>query len=72
MIRMYHADRRSIKRYERKCGYDHPVYLAHVFGEVAAHRPHDLPPRLRRNPYPPGRRHDTYNAAYESGIRDLY
>jgi hypothetical protein len=56
------GDRRKQKRAERKAGAYHPVYEAYLLGQcLAEYGPKALPPRLRQNPYPPGRRHDEWN-----------
>lgn len=66
MLSMYgkYVDPRKEKRFFRKQGMTDPLYMAHLEGECRAYEPHNLPPRLRANPYPPGRRHK----AYEDGF----
>ena len=53
-------DRRKEKRHERK---DY-VAIACLEGELAAEMKLELG-RLRKNPYPPGRRHDAWQREYE-------
>lgn len=59
-------DRRREKRFFRKNGMSDPLYIAHTEGEAFAYYGEKLPPRLCRNPYPPGRRHDTWQRAYDT------
>lgn len=62
---------RKFKRFARKHGMEHPVYVAWSEGGVLARcGPQALPPRLRRNPYPPGRRHDEWNRGAEVTSND--
>lgn len=55
------VNRRKLKRYENKMMPDYPIYEAHCLGEWAAYYGSK---RDRINPYPPGRRHDTWNRAF--------
>lgn len=58
---------RKFKRFARKNGMSDPVYVAHTEGEALAHYgPKRMPARLRRNPYPPGRRHDAWQEGYDN------
>lgn len=56
------VDPRKEKRFFRKNGMDHPVYLAWLEGQDAGddHR------KPKRNPYPPGRRHDEWERGYNA------
>lgn len=59
----YMADRRKAKRAERKFVLD-PIYEAHCLGQEASGCDGYIAPRVKRgNPYPPGRRHDTFETA---------
>lgn len=61
------GDRRAWKRYYRKIGCDTPNEVAYREGQfLAMAGPQNLPPRLRRNPYPPGRRHDEWERGYST------
>lgn len=55
------ADWRKVKRYENKMMPDYPIYEAYCLGEWAAYcgTKHE-----RINPYPPGRRHASWQRAY--------
>lgn len=64
-------DHRAEKRHWRLMGADDPVYDAWSLGAMLAeHGPAALPPRLRRNPYPPGRRHDAWQRGFEPHPRN--
>lgn len=56
---------RKEKRFYRKSGMSHPVYEAWNLGQAVHHC--YLPPRLRTNPYPSGRRHDEWQRGYDLG-----
>jgi hypothetical protein len=54
-------DRRAIKRIEGFTAAGFFVYQAYLEGQYAAH---DLSPRLRRNPYPKGKRRDEWQRGF--------
>ena len=58
-------DRRRLKRLENKAGMNDPVMLAWYEGQTFAHYGRHMPPRLQRNPYPLGRRHDEWQRGYD-------
>lgn len=61
---------RKYKRFARKNGADSALYQAHLEGSfLAEFGPQRMPPRLRQNPYPPGRRHDAWVGGF--GIADV-
>jgi hypothetical protein len=62
---MTKTDPRRYKRFERKAGASDPLYLAWLEGQAAAYYGKHMPPRLQRNPYPLGRRHDTWQQGYD-------
>lgn len=59
-LSMFDIDPRKEKRYVRKMwGRDQVVYEAYTLGEY-----HADAGKPKRNPYPPGRRHDEYERGY--------
>ena len=57
---------RATRKFFRKNGMDHPVYTAWIEGQSFAQYGKMLPPRLQRNPYPPGRRHDEWDRGFNT------
>ena len=64
-------NRRAMRKFFRKQGMDCPVYQAWNEGQAFAHYGNSMPPRLRRNPYPKGRRYDEWNRGYNAEIGSL-
>lgn len=65
-------DRRKEKRYERKVLVWGQMYDAYNMGlEVSNPWRGHLPPRLLRNPFPAGRRHEEWERGYASGVQAL-
>lgn len=64
------GDPRAFKRFWRKRPDGDPTYTAYCEGQRATGVYLDLcetlAPRERRNPYPPGRRHDAWNQGFAS------
>lgn len=59
------VDPRKEKRFFRKNGQDDPVYYAWIAGQFAAEIG-----KPKRNPYPPGRRHDEFERGYREESED--
>lgn len=57
---------RAEKRAFRKMGMLDPVHQAYNEGQGFAYAPRTMPPRLQRNPYPPGKRHDAWEHGYDT------
>ena len=58
---------RGLKRYMRKSGEECPLYIAYNEGSALGYGgQHGLPPRLHKNPYPAGRRHDEWDRGFMS------
>jgi hypothetical protein len=55
---------RKWKWFNRVNAMYHPVEQAWTEGQAVAMFSKDMPPRFKRNPYPPGKRHD----AFERGL----
>jgi hypothetical protein len=67
----HNTDPRYIKRMQGLTAPGYRVYEAYQLGEYASYEPHSLSPRLRRNPYPKGKRHDEWQRGYITGGRSL-
>jgi hypothetical protein len=59
------VDPRKEKRFFRKNGMDHPVYVAWLEGGAAADDR-----KSKCNPYPAGRRHDEWERGYQVATED--
>lgn len=55
---------RAARKFFRRHGMICPMRDAYDSGQNAAMYPRSMPPRLRVNPYPPGRRRDEWERGY--------
>lgn len=64
-------DRRKEKRFFNKNGMTDPLRMAYDEGmALAYYGPKAMSPRFRNNPYPPGKRHDSFEQGVASAEKD--